>query len=403
MVLPKDIDAYLTRRFYDPKSPGSFTSADKLYKVIKREGRYAIPLSRIQDWARGQDILSLHKTPKQKQKIYRRIISPGIGHLWDCDLLVLNGERFVKANKGFSYILVNTDVFSRKCYAEPVKNKGGQEIVKAFKRIFDGASVKPPAFLRSDKGSEFSNKEIQKFFKERGIRHYFANTNTKANFSERLVKTLKRRLFQLFQKNNSYSYLNKLQDIVRSYNNTVHSSIGIEPAKVTAENQREIWNYQYVQNSSTYAKILEKAIKASESRNKRQRFKFVVGDTVRIAYYTSKPFHRAYDQQFSGEVFTVKKRKIAEGVAIYYLKDYNGDEVKGHFYNSELTRVRFDPDALFKVDKVLKTRTRNGVKESQVTFESWPPMYKEWIRTDSLVDLTKRGRRSKINDKTATH
>ena len=137
MPLPRDIDAYLTRRFYDPSSPGSFTSPHKLHSVIKNEGRYNISLNRINDWAKSQDIITLHKEARQKPRRYRRVIAHGMDHLWDCDLLVLNGERFKRANDGFAYILVTIDVFSRYCRAEPVKSKGGKHVSQGFKKIFD--------------------------------------------------------------------------------------------------------------------------------------------------------------------------------------------------------------------------------------------------------------------------
>ena len=136
MVLPRDIDSYLSRRFYNPRSPGSFTSSPKLYEVIKREGRY-----HIKDWANGQDILTLHKTPRQKQPVYRRVVAPGMNHLWDTDLLVLVGKRFSSVNRGHSYILITVDVFSLFCYAEAVKTKGAKDMTEAFRKLLSEATT----------------------------------------------------------------------------------------------------------------------------------------------------------------------------------------------------------------------------------------------------------------------
>ena len=114
-----------------------------------------------------------------------------------------------------------------------------------------------------------------------------------------------------------------------------------------------------------------------------------------MAYFARKPFHRAYDEQFTGEVFTVRARKIIDGVTVYYLKDYGGENVDGHFYASELTSVRYDPKALFKIEKVLKTRVRQGVRESLVKYQSWPDKYNEWIATSSIKDLDKKKKSQK--------
>ena len=50
----------------------------------------------------------------------------------------------------------------------------------------------------------------------------------------------------------------------------------------------------------------------------------------------------------------------------YYLSDYYGEEVTGAFYENELQEVA-DHD-YFPIEKVLKTRTRNGIKELYAKF-----------------------------------
>ena len=167
-------------------------------------------------------------------------------HLWDCDLLVLNGERFKRANDGFAYILVTIDVFSRYCRAEPVKSKGGKHVSQGFKKIFDSleteseteadaetvveavaGEMRPqlaiPRFIRSDRGTEFTNAQVTSFMREKGVKLIYTNTETKANYAEVIIKGLKKRLFQFFQRSNSYAYTEVFQDIVSAYNRTVHS------------------------------------------------------------------------------------------------------------------------------------------------------------------------------------
>ena len=443
MTLPRDVDAYLTRRFFDPTKPGSYTSVSKLYQVIKSEGKYNISMSRIKEWASRTDILSLHKQVRQTQPKYRRIIAPSINHLLDADLMVLTGERFKIANKGHGYVLVTIDVFSRFCRARAVKSKSGEDISHAFELIFDEMTAKRsdknakaeakttvkvkgnavpatkkdingmglsrdvgdvigrskespilPLYCRTDSGKEFTNAKVQKVFSERGITHLTSSTESKANYSESLIKNIKKRLFQYFQSNSTYAYLDVLQQIVRSYNNTVHTSIAVTPSSVTDENTQDIWDYQYItQNTRDLDKLFVAAYNSSVSRNKK-KYTFALGDRVRISYKRSKIFHRAFDQQFSSEIFSVRDRKISDGIALYYLRDYSGEQVKGAFYTNELTPVTFDPDNLFKIDKVIKTRTvsigRKKIKESLVRYEGWPAKYNQWIPSSSLKAIGKR-------------
>ena len=420
MVLPKDIDAYLSRRFYNPRSPASFTSASKLHSVIKREGRYNISLSRINDWAKSQDIVTLHKEGRQKPVRYRRVIAPGINHLWDCDLLVLNGERFARANNGLAYILVTIDVFSRFCRAQPVKSKSGKHVCEGFRKIFDAPtnaaaaaasdppgeresdgdeddeSKKLPRFIWSDRGTEFTNTLVTALMGEQNIKMIFTNTETKANYAEAMIKGLKKRLFQFFQYSNSYSYADEFQNIVSSYNRTVHSSIGVSPSQVAKSNEQDIWDYQYVtQNTIELASAFRRAISSSRNK-KRSVYKFAIGDKVRVSYHRKKIFSRSYDEQFTGEVFSVRARKFSDNVAVYYLNDYGGETVDGPFYSNELTAVRFDPDAFFRIEKVIRTRVRaDGESESLVKYQSWPSKYNQWLPTAGLKTLKKKKQKKK--------
>ena len=117
--------------------------------------------------------------------------------------------------------------------------------------------------------------------------------------------------------------------------------------------------------------------------------KYKLGQRVRASYHRKKIFTRSYDEQFTGEVFTVSAHKLSDSVPIYYLRDYQGEEVAGPFYQHELTAVKFDPDALFKIEKVIKTRfAANGVQESLVKYQSWPSKYNHWIPTANIKALT---------------
>ena len=255
-----------------------------------------------------------------------------------------------------------------------------------------------PKFIRTDRGTEFTNSRVGDLLKARGVSHIFTNTETKANYAEAAIKGLKKRLFQYFQYTNSYSYLDELQDIVDSYNRTIHSSIGVSPDSVNEENEQGIWDYQYItqQNTKDLARAFKSAI--STARNKRRNpYKFTLGQRVRASYHRKANFFRSYDEQFTGEVFTIRARKFSDGVAIYYLLDYQGDDVDGPFYANELTPVKFDPDAFFKIEKVIKKRMRSdGAEESLVKYQSWPSKYNQWLLSSNIKTLkAKRQRKHK--------
>ena len=100
---------------------------------------------------------------------------------------------------------------------------------------------------------------------------------------------------------------------------------------------------------------------------------------VRISYLR-KLFDREYDQKWTGEVFTVVKRWMRDGLPIYELEDYSGEELKGTFYQQELQPITMDKDRSWKVKKVIKTRGRGRNKELYVKWLNWPVKYNGWMK-----------------------
>ena len=117
-------------------------------------------------------------------------------------------------------------------------------------------------------------------------------------------------------------------------------------------------------------------------------FKYSINDKVRIARLPNI-FSRQYDEKYSAEPYTIIQRHLSQNQPMYKLKAYDNVPVKGRFYEVELVPVDFDPNMLFKIDNVLKTRKRRGIHESFVSWKSWPKHYNSWIPTDSIEDISK--------------
>lgn len=89
-------------------------------------------------------------------------------------------------NDGNRYLLIVIDVFSRYLWVEPLKSKTGSEVKKALQKIFNRSKV--PEKVRSAGGSEFSNKEVGRLFKQNGIYHHIARSSAKACYAERVIQ-----------------------------------------------------------------------------------------------------------------------------------------------------------------------------------------------------------------------
>ena len=76
-----------------------------------------------------------------------------------------------------------------------------------------------------------------------------------------------------------------------------------------------------------------------------------INDQVRISKIKRK-FEKGYLPNFSKEIFTVSKT-IPRRPPVYKIKDYDGDELHGTFYEEELQKV-FKHNDTYKIEKILK-------------------------------------------------
>lgn len=355
------MDEYLSSLYYDPRKAGSFGGPAALYKAAKAEGK-TISLKKIREWLKGQETYTLHRKMVHKFK-RNKVQVDGIDDTWDVDLVDM--IAYAKHNDGIRYVLLAIDIFSRFAWGVPLINKEATTVRKALDEIV--SSGRKPRVVRSDAGKEFHNKLVKKWFDEHGILHTVTRNSTHANYVERLIRSWKARVVKYFQHRNTLRYVDRLQDFVDSYNDTFHTGIKMRPSQVNKQNEQLLWERQYV----------EPFVKNQNKKKKKFRYRFNVGDRVRVSYLRTL-FQREYDQRWSGEVFTVTSRWNREGIAVYELKDYAGDPIRGTFYEPELQAVTFDENEDFKIEKILKTRGRGANKEYLVKWMNWPDKYNSW-------------------------
>ena len=355
------MDEYLTSIYYDPKQPASYAGPTKLYKVVKAAGK-KITLRQIREWLKGQETYTLHRQARRRFP-RSRVIVGGLNSQADADLMDVG--NLSKYNDGVKFVLVLIDIFSRFCWLEPLKSKQGVEVASAFKRIFDKGRI--IGKIRSDRGTEFSNKIVDAYLRSQGVEHFVTNNEVKANYAERLIKTIKGRIFKYFTKKQTYHYVTHLQDFADSYNHTYHRSIKMKPVDVNESNEGALWEQQYGMGSKQPATA--------------KPFKFAVGDTVRISYLRTT-FMREYQEKWTDEIFTIKKRYRREGLPIYELKDYQNEDVQGTFYEQEIQLV--DEPEVYKIENILRSRKVKGKKQHLVRWSGWSSKYDSWIDAKEL-------------------
>jgi hypothetical protein len=173
-----------------------------------------------------------------------------------------------------------------------------------------------------------------------------------------------------------------LEDLVNNYNNRPHRSLnGRNPADVNHNNEALVWKEQYVDTARSKTKLVKK--EKSGKRKSYKRYKFKIGDYIRLSH-VRRPFQRDYQEKWTEELFIIKERKYRAGIPVYKITDYDKDPIEGTFYESELQKVNKDKDALWRVDKVLRKRTRKGKEEWFVSFMGWPKKFNMWLPRDNV-------------------
>lgn len=380
-----DYTDYLRELYYTPGKPGAYAGPEKLYQAVKKEGKFKIGRLKIRQFLNNEDSYSLYK-PIRKTFPRSKVIVDTIDSMWDGDLADVS--NIAKHNDGYKFLLVLIDIFSRYLFIIPIKNKHHQSIADGLKSVFQRG--RKPNTLRTDKGSEFKNRWVQTFLKKEQINVIYTQNETKANYAERVIRTMKNLMYRYFMKNRTYRFVNVLQDLVKSYNNRPHRSLGGNaPTNVNQQNADEIRLAAYL-SLKTKAELTKKdhiQPKDSGKRKLQKRvkpfFKLKIGDNVRISQL-KHPFQRDYQQKWSEEFFKVNERYKRGQIPVYKLKDLADDPIAGTFYESELQKVVKSEDVSYRVEKILRRRRRGAIKELFVKWEGWPKKFNSWIPESSL-------------------
>ena len=170
----------------------------------------------------------LHKPIIRKVK-KRKVYSSFKDNIWGADSADM--QLFSKFNERLRFLLRFSDIFSKYAWVIPLKDKKGISIVNAFQKIINNSKRKPNK-IWVDKGSEFYNNSFEKWLKDNDIVMYSTNNDGKFFIAERIIKTLKNKIYKYMTSISKNVYIDKLDDIVKEYNNTYHKSIKMKPVDV---------------------------------------------------------------------------------------------------------------------------------------------------------------------------
>ena len=236
-------------------------------------------------WLQNQESFSFHKPICREFKRLRVIVGS------------LHDQNLNEKNDGVRFLLI-IDVFSQHLWVETLLNKTEDSIIEAFQCIFQRTS-KP-----------------------------------------------KSSLWNYMRKVQRCRYVDVLQDMVKSYNDTLHQTISMKPSEVTKGHvQRRLWWHQYKPKESYERfKQLHKVL-----------FAFKKGNHVCISH-KAQTFQWGHDEKWTTEIFEVYQPFMHLGVHKYCLHNLQGEDLKGTFYKAELQHITYSPNQTFEVKRELNCR-----------------------------------------------
>ena len=167
-----------------------------------------------------------------------KIIYNHIDEIWSIDLVDTIDYK-ISNNKGYRYIFIIVDNFSKFLWAIPLKNKYGQTITNEFSNNLT-TSKRKPLKIESDRGTEFYNSIFQNFLKTKNIHQYSRYTDKGPSIAERVIKTIRNLLKKpVFEKGNA-EWISELHSVVKKYNNTIHHSIKMKPIDASKKSNEKL-------------------------------------------------------------------------------------------------------------------------------------------------------------------
>ncbi|KAL9986619.1 hypothetical protein ACROYT_G000790 [Oculina patagonica] len=291
----------------------------------------------------------------------RRVIVNHIDEIWCSDLVEM--QQFSKWNKGYRYLLMVLDVFSKYGWIVSLKDKKGETVTQAFKTIFKEG--RKPQYLWTDKGKEYYNKNMKELLEKNSITLYSTENEEKSSVCERWNRTIKTRMWKQFTAQGNTTYLDMLPKLLKQYNNTKHSSIKMTPVEASRKKNEGLVYFNLYGDMET----------------SKPKPKFKIGDKVRISKYKRNIFDKGYTPNWTEEIFTIDKIQYTNPIT-FKLKDLNNEDIQGSFYEPEMLKAKQE---VFRIDKVIRRDYKK--KQALVKWKGYSDDFNSWIPIKDLKDI----------------
>lgn len=303
-------------KYHSVANPAAYGGQNLLYETIKP------------DKTRKQVIRFL-KTNKTYRKFKRnvtkferaRIFVNSISVMFQTDLFDM--QRLSRYNSGFRYILLLVDVYSRRIWAKPLKNKTGQVVAENMRQILMNIKqlgiLAPRALIFSDLGSEYWNVDFAAVLDNFNITHLALRAKLKCSMAELSGRWLLDRIYKFMHAKDTKNWVDNFSKFVVAKNNRKLPRLGgLAPAEVSFKNQSSVYENIYPKTEKKTTKPLR------------------IGQKVQIAM-DRMPFTKSFAGYFTEKIYEIKRCHNHKGIFRYTIQDSDdGAEISGTYYASEL-------------------------------------------------------------------
>ena len=284
-------DKLLQRLYSQPRYGVAFSNVDKIFRKA-REFDNNITKQQVENFIRGKTSYAVF-AQKRNRFPRRKIFSLTPGRQLSIDLLELSSEQ-KSANRPYTFLYVQCDIFSNFLNIFPNKKKNVQEILLAMKKSFEFVS---PDSILCDKESAFFSYEVRAFLRERKIRLITQQSASTIKYKnspiENCIRQIKRIIARFTLEYGKPRFILYLKQITEIFNSHVNRRTGYSPNILR-------WDKDAV------SKYQEKLLSELESSaNKKNPSPLKLGSLVRVRELDPNVFAKETQKRYSQKIHMI--------------------------------------------------------------------------------------------------
>ena len=194
----------------------NFPSNERLFKLVNKDNN-DITRNDIKDFLEKQKEHQILKV-QHNIKPLGKLVAFEKNEIWQIDIFILS--KYSKDNKGYSYIFAVVDIFTRKAFIEPLKNKGSEDCSIALQNIIkiNGS----PKVIMSDNDKAYEGSQFNNILNKYDI---ILNENVIGDHNglgiiDRFARTLKTIWSHKCINEQNHIWINDIQEIINIYNDS---------------------------------------------------------------------------------------------------------------------------------------------------------------------------------------